>query len=213
MTLAELVDEVKGLVGDVPDTDIITRLNRVMVRVARDLAVPRKYLDVNNITGEFTLNVGTVGVNVTEILGANRDSRAGEVLPVITTAEANGSHPGWLHFSPGATRFLIYDPAVVGLGEATLRPVPTPPLGESQSYILSVVTRPSLMSSGTDEPFDGLLPEYHEMLSHYVSYQLLLIANDERFAEHRSMYQMLKNDAYNYVFPLARVVRNPLYSG
>lgn len=212
MTLAEMVEEVNNVAGGV-DSDIIARLNRVMMRCARDMALPRHHLDINNVTGEFTLNTATVGVDVTEVWEAYRDDKAGSDLPILSTLEANRQYPGWKNFDDGTTQFLIYDPAAVGLGKATLRPVPTPAVGSPESYVVAVVARPGVLDAKTSVPFDGLLPEYHEMLVYWVIYELLLLANDARYEVYRGMYEGLKRDAYNYARPFTGTVRNVFYEG
>lgn len=210
MTLLEMITEVRDVAGGA-DTDIVSRLNRVMLRCARDLALPRHHLDVNNVYGEFTLDVDSVGVNVTEVLSAYRDDKVGTPMPLLSTLEANRRYPGWKNYEPGTTQFLIYEPAAVGLGRATIRPVPTPRLEVPESYVVAVVSKPAVLDAKTDEPFDGLLPEYHEMLVKWVIYELLLIAGDKRYEIFRAEYEALKRDAYNYARPFTGVVRNAIY--
>lgn len=201
MTLHELLDEIKTFTAtSVPEPQIIALLNRAMVRIARDLGIPKVHIDVNNVTGEFELTSATVGFDVREVITAHRDDEVSTVLPLISAFEADRLHRGWRNQPAGRTQFLIYDPAVIGLGMSNLLPVPLP--DEPESYVLACIVRPTLMSALTDEPFDGLIPEYHQMLSHYVISDLMvLVGNNDGAQFHLARYDALKRDAHSYSRP------------
>lgn len=200
MTLHELLDEVKLYTGRSGEEALmVTLLNRAMVRIARDLGLPRLHIDVNGVLSEFELNAASVGYDVREVITAYRDDPGATPLPLLSAFEANRMHSGWRNWPQGNTRFLIYDPGVMGLGTAVLTPVPAPK--EPESYVIACVVRPSVMEEMSDEPFNGLLPEYHVMLAHYVASELLVIAGDQRAGLHRSMYEELVRAAFMYAKP------------
>lgn len=201
MTLHELLDEIKTFTSTkVPEVQIIALLNRAMVRVARDLGIPKVHIDVNNVTGEFELTIASTGYDVRDIVTAHRDDSSSTKLPIISAYEADRLYRNWRNLPAGITRFLIYDPAVLGLGTQNLMPVPTP--DEPESYVLACIVKPTLMSALTDEPFDGLIPEYHQLLSHYVISELMMLAGDNNSAGfHLARYEDLRRDAHMYSRP------------
>lgn len=201
MTLHELLDEVKTFTAtSVPEPQIIALLNRAMVRIARDLGIPKVHIDVNNVTGEFELTTATVGYDVRDVVTAHRDDTVSTQLPIISAFEADRLNRNWRNLPVGRTQFLIYDPAVLGLGTSNLLPVPLP--DDPESYVLACIVRPTLMSALDDEPFDGLIPEYHQMLSHYVISDLMvMVGNNEGAQFHLVRYHELRRDAHAYSRP------------
>lgn len=202
MTLEQLIDETQLLVGaDIPPSELIPLLNRAMVRTARTLEIPRIHLDIENVVGEFTINTDTYGVDADEVVEVRQDDSAGTLIPILTARTANTLHPGWRSFEDGTPQFMVHDRGVIGLGRATLFPVPTP--STPMSYVVEVIARPTEMEEMSDVPFDGLIPEYHEMLAYYVAFQLLLRTGDQRAGTIFEFYRRLLDDAWSSLRPRA----------
>lgn len=209
MNLGQMIDEVIGAVGDPGEhAEIVSLLNRSADRCARDLEIPQYYVEVEDVTGEFELPNGAREGGLLEV----RRKKSGYRFKIYSTQEADRFHSGWVTWDNGTPQFMIFDPRVPGLS-GRIRPVPTPKSGEDETLLVTYVAQPDDMEELTDEPFDGHLPEFHEMIPMYVCYQLLLRRGDDRRTEFFSHYRRLKMDAYNYLGPRILYPNNPLWAG
>lgn len=204
MTLGELIDEVRLHVPAAPeDSDIVTMLNRAQVTVARDLEIPIKYQDVTDVTGAFDLP------GEADQLFEVRRRKDGYNYPIYNTQEADAYHAGWARWDAGGTQFIVYDPKTVG-GTNLVRPVPLPG-DDAEDFVLTYSTLPANLTELVDEPFDGFLRPFHEVLAHYAIFRILLALGDERANVHFSHYSGLMQKAYGYARPRIAWANNPLH--
>lgn len=183
MTLAELIDLTKALMGgQVPMTDgaIAQVLNVAQEHVSRDLRAPTQtvfYRDVSSI-GNFNwpsdarddgiLHVYSLVLNDSgTVTGSTR-------IPVYDFDTASAYEPNWTtEEAADEARFIVWDPASE---VATPVPVPPPSSANLQSFRITYVVRPDKMEDMTDEPFQGQLESFHEMLAYRAVW---LLARDQ----------------------------------
>lgn len=208
MNLGELIDNVVTMMGgqgEPTEADIANMLNRVMNEDARDLRIPEMTAEFNGVTLPFNLPVGGLPGGVLRVF---RKSDGWE-FPVHTNDQANHLYPGYLNWSAGDTRFVVFDPATIGL-EGTVYPAPVPDV--AQDYLVTFTKRPEPMVALDDEPFDGVLPEYHRLLAHHAAFELLMAASDNRWQPHYSRYTKLMSEAFTYARPAPVTATRPGWS-
>ncbi len=209
MQLREMLDEIRYTVGDKPETtELITMLNRTMVRIARDMRFPQYHEEFAGITDQFDMPANAIRNGLLEVRRQPNATR----LDILTTSEAHKRYPGWEDWTAGDTLFVVYDPKMNGLN-SEIRPVPLPESGDTETYLITYIAEPAEMDELTDEPFDGHLPEYHEVLVHYTIYQILLRVGDERRQEFYAHYDRLASEMFTSLRPEPVRARNPLYEG
>lgn len=205
-------------------------LNMANREISQKLGIPTLYLDVPSgggfVTGPFTLpvRVQADGVKYAEVVEVfEADVPGGEMMrnrriALLSVAEANEFHPRWemddnvlsgpTHY-PGPP-FLLHDPAMPGTG---IRPVGI----TTARYRFLVYARPEEMVLDLDEPFSvmmcdsegnpvqrmpGIFPDYHRLLAHHVSYELLQKIGDERWQAFYARYNAMENELFARVKPV-----------
>lgn len=209
MTLGEMLDELHYLLGNVDtpdDGELIAILNRSQDRLARDLNIPQYHAKLTDVTGEEALpsNAREAG-----LIAVHRDSD-GHEYDLMTVSEADQFYPGWKNWDAGGTVFIVYDPKMIGL-KGSIRPVPMPSAGSPQTYVLTYLAKPGAMTTLTDEPWDGHLEEFHDVIVHHVASQVLLNRGDRRANDYYALYQQGVRNAMAFSRPSAEFAKNPLW--
>jgi|GEM_PF-6240158 len=222
MTFAQLIQEVEQNIAASPGRDTIQRaeikrkLNIVQREKGLQIGVPTQYVNIpadgSYITGAFTIpsdyyEEGIHYIEVIDVLttGGNAWSAylQNQRVPLMTVTQANQKHPNWENDSAipyyGAP-FIIYDPTD---RESGFQPVGI----DSARYRALVTYRSPDMVEDTDEPWavvdtsavpqvrlSGALPEFHRLLSSYVTFDIMLRLGDTRSSTHYAFYQRLIND-------------------
>lgn len=206
MNLGDMVDEVMTLVpAKVEPAEVIKLLNRCQEREARDLAIPQYYVEATSVSAAFSLPSGARGDGLLEV----RRNEDGLRFPIYTSQQADLAYPAWKDWDVGDTLFIVFDPKVVG-GDGLIRPVPLPGT-DSQSYYITYVSIPDEMTDLTDQPWNGIMDSYHQMLVYYVVYQLMFRAGDERWQAYFAQYTDLKRDAFQATDPRVLFGNNPTW--
>lgn len=208
MTLAEMLDEIVWVLGSENEfhADIVKRLNRVMEYESRDLLIPQRYSEVEDVTGSFSLPSGAREEGLLEV----RRHKDGTKFNIYTSQEADLQHPGWSEWDPGSTSFIVFDPKTEG-GSGTVILVPSPKSGDTEDFTITYAVVPDEMTDMDDEPWNGHLPSFHEMLVQRVAFELLLRAGDDRWQAHYQNYQRLRGDAFDASRPRVLFGNNWIY--
>lgn len=207
MTLGEMIDEITEKVGrDLEHASVAKWLNRAQDREGRDLAIPQFYAEVTDVTAAFQLPAGARREGLLEV----RHNTSGSKYPIFNTMEADLRYPGWKEWDPGSTRFIVFDPKMTG-ASGLITPVPLPKSGSAQDYYITYTTVPNEMTSVDDEPWDGQLPSYHEVVMLRVLFEAMIDTGDDRWQPNYQRYTKLKGDAFDTARPFVYTGNNLIY--
>ena len=181
MNATEIVDwvetDLRMMKLDPPGpADILAYANRMNVRVARDLRIPRRYIKDVSTGAAFAPPSEAIPESMSFVEVTNTNAR----ITVLTVDEANAEYPDWeTNLLEGSsrypTRLIIYDP-----GNIT---APIYPIGFESGELLRieycVVPRPMVFSNPTSAettvPFEGLIPDYHRIIPQLTTFNLGLL--------------------------------------
>lgn len=207
MNLGQMIDEVKSLVSsELADAEVIKMIQRSHEREARELQFPQYTVTAAGVTEPFSLPSGARSDGLLEV----RREEDGVRLPILNTQEASREYQNWRDWDAGDTRFVIYDPKMVGL-DGLIRPVPLPEDGSPQSYVLTYVAKPDDLTRLDDEPWNGTMDSYHDLLVLWVASQFMFRAGDARAEILNAEYQVLRRDAFTALRPRLIYANNPVY--
>lgn len=212
MTLSELMDMTRVLSRDqnLVDGTLAQFLNIAQEDISRALRAPSQVVFYKNVAGLGGFNwptdarEGGILTVYALTLDDTGEVTASTEIPVYDFDTASAYEPGWtVEEASGAPRFIVYDPQ---MEVATPVPVPNPAADNLQSFRIHYVVRPDKMQRTEDEPFNGKLPGFHDILAYRAAY-LLTQANhlyaeyERRMKEARSMSTqgraMAKNNLYS----------------
>lgn len=208
MTLAELVDRVMrgaGIRDSDMQTEIVQMLNEENDELSRDLQIPEYTVDITGVTGVTNMPSNARSGGLISI----RRLADGTPYDILTVTKADRLHPGWLQWADNDPSFMAYDPSQNGLA-GTFQPVPSPVAGTPIDLTMSYVAKPSDMVDLTDTPWDGLLPEFHEVLAFKVIYRLMLEKGDLRRQEFYAAYSKRMAEAFTYARPQTILAKSAL---
>ena len=199
MTYAELQDALARLVGVQAlgnDPALATWapqvLNEAQDDIARLLQIPRATTTLT-YTGPVTLPAGAQSWG----LLAATDLTHGNTLAIVDSTRKHGlAAPG----SVGIPQWAAYD----GISnELELIPTPTAPL--TLELVYAVI--PADMSSPADQPWNGALPEYHNLVALLAAVMLheAKFVNVERINWIKQRYQSGLTELYRRLEPKDRV--------
>jgi hypothetical protein len=196
MKVAELIDYVRLLSGNAELTDaaILQALNIAQEDVSRNIRGPIQtvfYPTVNDI-GAFNWPSDAREDGILRVyaltLNDNQDVLSSREIPVYDFNTASQYEPSWT-FEPPAdvARFVVFDPTYE---IASPYPVPPPGPDNIQSYRITYVVRPTKMGSLTDEPFNGRMESFHDVLAYRTAFLLarapeLMMEYERRLREAR----------------------------
>ena len=135
---------------------ITSLLNSAQMRYGRRFLVPRGYYSASGVTGStITLPKTPYKNGVLSVFDATNQRR----IPVYTPYEADNKWPDRASASKGATQIVEWDNAQPTV--LTLWPQPS----SANDYRIFYAYAPQPMATGDDEPWDGIYPEYHEIIA------------------------------------------------
>jgi hypothetical protein len=215
VTAAELIDMVKlfargEAMAGVTDGAILQALNVAQEDVSRNLRAPIQtvlYTNVNGI-GALTWPTDARDDGILRLYALTTDDSgtvtASSVIPIYDFETASMYEPNWtVEEAADQARFVVYDPTYE---IATPYPVPPPDADNVQSYRLTYVVRPTKMAELTDEPFNGRLESFHDILAYRAAY---LMTRDNAMAAEYERRMREARGASNHG-PV--VAFNPLYT-
>ncbi len=131
-------------------------LNSAQLRYGRKFLVPRGYYDALNITSQ-TITVPRVPyknglLSVFDITNKRR-------IPIYTPYEADNKWPDRVSAQPGRTQIVEWDNA----NPSVIKLWPQP--SSANDYRIFYAFAPTPMKSGSDQAWDGVYPEYHEIIA------------------------------------------------
>lgn len=223
MTLAELIEDVLENVSSHPKAEQVTRgeikrlLNLAMREVSVLVGAPQLLVTVPSsglISGPFQLPNrfradGPMRAEVIEGYDTRGLEMRERALPIYSPATAQEFHPRW-EVEPDeycGPPFLVYSAAMPDAGF-------TPVGVEEARYRFLVHAVPEEMVEDSDEPFSvldyceeppvrrpGAMPDYHRVLAHYASYELLQRWGDERWQAFYARYTKMQQELFARVSP------------
>jgi hypothetical protein len=226
VTLAELTEDVLENVSLSPGGDKIQRgevkrlLNLVMREISLTVGVPTLYIDVPStgfVTGRFSMpnRFHPEGIKYAEVVevseGASSaiENMVNREIAILSVQEANEFHPNWEDDDYCGVPFLVYSPA--GLNEGFRQIGIT-----TAKYRFLVHAVPSEMVADTDEPFaildycedppirrPGAMPNFHRILAHFVSHELLQRIGDQRWQAYFARYEAMRQEMFSDIQPVS----------
>jgi hypothetical protein len=212
VTAAELLDMVRVLTRDTALTDgaLLQALNVAQEDVSRGLRAPVQtvlYVNVNGV-GNFNWPADARDDGILQVYALSTDD-SGEVvnssvIPVYDFQTASMYEPNWTtEGAADVARFIVYDPTYE---IASPYPVPPPDSAHVQSFRLTYVVRPTKMAELSDEPFNGRLESFHDILAYRTAYLMT------RDAAMNIEYERRMREARGASNHGAVVAFNPLYA-
>ncbi len=221
MTFAELLEEVmentRGTQGgeQLQRAEAKRLMNLAMNEISLRVGVPTMYIDVpasGFVTGRFALpnRFHPEGVKYVEVVevqegSANVSSEwmKNRKLALLSVAEANEFHPNWEDDEYIGPAFMLYNPFQQNEGFL--------PVGiTSARYRFLVHAVPDPMTENQHEPFAtldycvdpparsvGAMPNFHRILAHHVSYELLQRAGDQRWQAFYARYKAMEDEMFS----------------
>jgi hypothetical protein len=209
--VAELIDYVRLLSGNTELTDgsILQALNIAQEDISRNLRAPIQtvfYPIINNI-GAFNWPSDAREDGILRVyaltIDDNQSVLSSREIPVYDFNTASLYEPSWTFEPPGdVARFVVFDPSYE---VATPYPVPPPGPSNIQSYRITYVVRPTKMQTMTDEPFNGRLESFHDVLAYRTAFLLA------RAPELMMEYERRLREARGATNHGAVTVFNPMY--
>ena len=212
MNAGALIDFTRTLAGmpDVPPAHLLTLLNVVNDEVSRDLGVPIGTVDFMKIEAATDLQIPANGreeglLELYRLTLNDDDSVAGSVrVPMWTFQQASEYEPNWSTEEPGGVpRFVVYDPSQMYVNPL---PVPAPTAAAPQSFRMVYQVHPCEMEELADEPLDGRLPSFHDVIAYRAAF---LLTRDAALMQE---YEVKIRRARGRTFKGAPPVWNPLWS-
>ena len=142
-----------------PDFNSIstTLLNAAQVRYGRRLFVPRSNLLFSGVgTPTITLPDTPYHNGIISVFDVSNGRR----LPVFDVYTADNEYPDRANMNPGLPEFVEYDYLS---SPNVLRLWPAPSTAIDIRVFFAFM--PQLMRAGTDQPWNGQFPEYHEIIA------------------------------------------------
>lgn len=215
MTLAELMDVVKLLVpaermAGVTDGALAQAINVAQDDVSRALRAPTQTVLYDSVdgVGAFSWPTDARDDGIVQVYALTLDSSGAitnsTMIPVYDFKTASTYEPDWSLEEPATVaRFIVYDPTAE---VAVPYPVPPPDSTNIQAYRITYVVAPSKMSALTDQPFQGRLDSFHDVLAYRVAW---LLTGNQQFQRE---YERRMNEAHGASGLGIVTVKNPLYS-
>lgn len=208
MTLAELLDRVlrgAGIRNSDLHVEIVQMLNEENNELSRDLQIPEYTVDITGVTGPTNMPTNARSGGLISI----RRKADGTPYDILTVTKADLKYPGWTEWADNDPLFMAYDPATSGLA-GTFQPAPSPVAGTPVDLTVTYVAKPGDMADLTDQPWDGLLAEFHEVLAFKVIYRLLQEAGDNRRQEFYAAYSKRMAEAFTYSRPQTIIAKSAI---
>lgn len=212
MTLAELMDMTRALSGNPPVSDgaLAQLLNVAQEDVSNALRLPTQVVLYKNVASAASFNWPSDAreEGILKVYGLTLDDTdeitASVQLPVYDFDTASALEPNWTVEQPSKTaRFIVWDPT----GEvATPVPVPPPDATNLQSFRIHYVVRPTKMDELTDEPFNGRMDSFHDVLAYRAAW--LLTRDQAMFME----FQRRMREAHGKSTMGLNVLKNLMFS-
>lgn len=213
MTAAELMDMVKVLTGgqiNLTDATLLQFLNVAQEDVSREVRAPTQtvmYTGINGV-GVFDWPTDARKDGILRVYALTLDEGGNETasreIPVWDFNTASVYEPNWTSESAADTaRFIVWDPSAE---VATPYPVPPASSDHVQAYRINYVVRPAKMDALTDEPFNGQLESFHDILAYRVAY--LLARDGVMLQEYNRRLTAARGASMNGVM----TAKNPLYT-
>lgn len=211
MKAVELVDMTRLLAGqgELNVGVVLQVLNIAQEDVGRALRAPIQtvfYPSVSNIA-QFNWPVDARDDGILRVYALTVDNAqnvlSSKEIPVYDFNTASQYHSSWTFEPPGeVANFVVYDPSYE---IATPYPVPPPDPSNVQSYRITYVVRPTKMESLTDEPFNGRLESFHDILAYRAAFLLsrapeLMMDYERRLREARGASNHGLVVAYNPMY-------------
>lgn len=212
MTLAELIDMTRVLTRDTSliDGTLAQFLNVAQDDVSRALRAPSQVVFYKDVAGLGGFNWpsdaredGIVSVYALTLddLGEVTASRK---IPVYDFDTASAEEPNWTSEpASGEPRFIVHDPQ---MEVATPVPVPNPAADNLQSFRIHYVVKPGKMVEMGDEPFNGKLDSFHDVLAYRAAW--LMTGNQAMLAE----YERRMREARSKTTQGVATIKNSLYA-
>lgn len=178
MTLAELLDMTRAMIGGTSVTDgaLAQQLNIAQEHVSRELRIPAATVTYSSVTdpGAFDWPTDARDDGILDVyaltLDDDGDETASSRIPVYNFRAASMYDANWtMEEAAKVARFIVYDPTHEIMRP---RPVPPPDASNAQSFRVTYVVRPTKMQAMTDTPFNGRLESFHDVLAYRVAYLL-----------------------------------------
>lgn len=211
MKVAELIDMTRMLAGqgEINTGATLQLLNIAQEDVSRNLRVPIQtvfYPAVNGI-GAFNWPVDARDDGILRVyaltVDTNQDVLSSKEIPVYDFNTASQYFPSWTFEPPASVaNFVVYDPTYE---ISSPYPVPPPDANNVQSYRITYVVRPAKMDSMDDEPFNGRLESFHDILCYRAAFLLsrtpdLMMEYEKRLREARGASNHGLVVAYNPLY-------------
>jgi len=210
--VAELMDLVRVLSGQANLTDgtLLQFLNVAQEDVSREIRAPTQTVMYTGINGvgvfDWPSDARKDGILRVYAITLNDEGeeQSSSHIPVYDFNTASVYEPNWTSEEPADTaRFIVWDPTAE---VATPYPVPPPSSEHVQAYRINYVVRPTKMDALEDEPFNGQLESFHDILAYRAAY---LIARDATMlGEYNRRLTAARGASMNGI----TTAKNPMYT-
>ena len=212
MKAAELMEMVRVLAPQAPLTDatLLQFLNIAQEDVSREIRGPTQtvmYTGINGV-GVFDWPSDARKDGILRVYALSLDENdnvvSSEEVPVWDFNTASTYEPNWTLEQPAdVARFIVWDPTAE---VATPYPVPPPDSSNVQAYRINYVVRPTKMDALDDEPFNGQMQSFHDILAYRAAY--LLARDPSMLAEYNRKLTAARGASMNGIM----VTKNPMYT-
>jgi len=212
VTAAELMEMVRVLTGQTALTDavLLQFLNLAQEDVSREIRAPTQTVMYTGIDAvgvlDWPSDAREDGILRVYALSLDEDGDvvSSQEIPVWDFNTASVYEPGWTLEQPAdVARYIVWDPTAE---VATPYPVPPPDSSHVQAYRINYVVRPTKMDALEDEPFNGRLESFHDILAYRAAY--LLARDPVMLGEYNRRLTAARGASMNGIM----VTKNPMYT-
>ena len=147
--------------------EIRRRLQHEHDILARELRIPTKLVVIEDPSENFSL---PITARDTGLLAAHEQD-SGLPVPIYDLSEVAAKYPRWREDTFNI-KLLVWDPTNVS------SPVVPKGFDSDDALLLTIVMKPTPVSVDADEFWNGILPEFHDLIPRKVAGELLIRGHD-----------------------------------